>query len=598
MSALALVPDAAAWPAIQALRCAHDKQVRIWPPHINLLYPFVSEAELELAAQRLAKVTKQLGPLKLMFQRKGRFGSTAFLVPECVQDPGLARLHNVCVSAFPDFELPRRAFVPHLTIGQFKNEADCQAFLECIPPMAIEAEVGCLSLLVRASMQQPFRTAWRVVLGVNIAAVEQGSSQPYMYDAAAACPAGGAQAKQVERVGRQNKANDEARRRANIDGKKETEEKAKLEVKETTRKEPADKACKEARRECNDQASTRDSSPCTTGHGDSMNELPKLAVSKSQDAAREIIASYNKAMPGWEVPLPPELNVDQGVMVDNIEKSKVVGAPQSQQVVSSQGVAESNELGEPSWAARLLQTPPSLPASCKVRIVKEQLNAASIQKRAAAADNHHPKTVNRNHHHSAELPKKLPQRQSQVKHCRNCMPPTGTDRQPKFIKSETVSKPKTDPARWPPVRSGEMEFMLNSPLSISPTRSVCSSSSLSVGDFTFKIMVFPRGTQKAAGKHLGAFVLAEPGNVEPDELFKNVKFEITLVNWANFARSAVKSETFSFKASGPEIDRGWHDFVAVDELTKSESEWVGPTGSVCVRARCQVPSLEQRWSSA
>jgi len=55
LSALALVPDVAAWPAIQALRFAHDRQVRIWPPHINLLYPFVSEAvSCETACQSVA----------------------------------------------------------------------------------------------------------------------------------------------------------------------------------------------------------------------------------------------------------------------------------------------------------------------------------------------------------------------------------------------------------------------------------------------------------------------------------------------------------------------------------------------------------------
>jgi len=170
-----------------------------------------------------------------------------------------------------------------------------------------------------------------------------------------------------------------------------------------------------------------------------------------------------------------------------------------------------------------------------------------------------------------------------------------------FIKSDTWSKPKADPATWPAVRSGEIEFMLENPLSILPTRSVCSPS-LTVGKFRFKILVFPRGrSQKCvwgrshAGK-LGAFVLAEPGDVDPDYSFKKVKLEITMVNWTDFTRSQVKSGTFTFKASGLDIDCGWHDLVAVDSMTKSDCEWVGPTGSVCVRARCRVPLWSQGWS--
>jgi hypothetical protein len=161
-----------------------------------------------------------------------------------------------------------------------------------------------------------------------------------------------------------------------------------------------------------------------------------------------------------------------------------------------------------------------------------------------------------------------------------------------------ISKPKTHPSMWPPVRSGELEFILDNPFSIPPNRSVSSPSALAVGDFHFKILVFPRGTSSRAGTHLGAFVLAEPGDVEPDDIFENVSSEITLVNWTDFDQSVVKSDTHSFRASGKTIDRGWHELMTVKAMTKSDSEWVGPSGSLCVRARCQVSSPGQQWSDA
>jgi len=242
-------------------------------------------------------------------------------------------------------------------------------------------------------------------------------------------------------------------------------------------------------------------------HAYKLQRLQRLSQ-KLPDA----IAEYNKAMPGWEVPVGLQVRAEQRATMDDAKGSKVVVAPNSKQGVSSQAL---------------------------------QSNGVRVENVS-------------------------------------------------FIKSDTLLKPKADPATWPAVRSGEIELMLENPLSILPTRSVCSPS-LTVGKFRFKILVFPRG-RSHAGKHLGAFVLAEPGDVDPDYIFKNVKLEITMVNWTDFTRSQMKSGTFTFKASGLDIDHGWHDLVAVDSMTKSDCEWVGPTGSVCVRARCRVPLWSQGWS--
>jgi len=182
-SALALVPGVDVWPVIQALRLKHDAQVRVWPPHINILYPFVSEHDFAEAADRLVAATSELAPLRIRFCRKASFGSTAFLVPECDMDPGLVQLHALCRSAFPDLEQPHRCFSPHLTIGKFKSVSECNAFLEGCPPIELETEIECLSLLVRSTMQHPFRTALRVRLAMGAGGVEQGDAMPYVFRA-------------------------------------------------------------------------------------------------------------------------------------------------------------------------------------------------------------------------------------------------------------------------------------------------------------------------------------------------------------------------------------------------------------------------------
>lgn len=179
-SALALVPEVEDWSQIQALRLAYDKQVDKWPPHINLLYPFVPERDFTTAATELSNAVKGLGPLTLRFRRKGNFGGTAFLEVECDADPGLANLHAACRTALPVVPMPCETFVPHLTIGQFGSEDTAKAFLDSCPPLDIECGISYLSLLARDSMLHPFRTPVRVRWGGDgFAVVEEGGPQAY-----------------------------------------------------------------------------------------------------------------------------------------------------------------------------------------------------------------------------------------------------------------------------------------------------------------------------------------------------------------------------------------------------------------------------------
>ena len=53
-STIALVPPDEAWETVQALRYTlEDKGVYRWPPHVNLLYPFVVESHIPLALPKV-----------------------------------------------------------------------------------------------------------------------------------------------------------------------------------------------------------------------------------------------------------------------------------------------------------------------------------------------------------------------------------------------------------------------------------------------------------------------------------------------------------------------------------------------------------------
>merc|ERR1712196_259653 len=118
----------------------------------------------EQVARRLGEAVAAIGLVKLRFSRFGRFDKTAFLQPECEEDPGLKKLYAACVAAVPEIAQSCHSFVPHLTVGQFKRKVDCTAFLNNNAPLEFEIEISCLSLLGRDTMTNAFRTPFRVRL--------------------------------------------------------------------------------------------------------------------------------------------------------------------------------------------------------------------------------------------------------------------------------------------------------------------------------------------------------------------------------------------------------------------------------------------------
>ncbi|CAE7645949.1 UBP12, partial [Symbiodinium pilosum] len=117
------------------------------------------------------------------------------------------------------------------------------------------------------------------------------------------------------------------------------------------------------------------------------------------------------------------------------------------------------------------------------------------------------------------------------------------------------------------------------------------SESKTVGNFRFRLLIFPCGTQTAGGQQVSAFVEADPlETLDPRWCFHGVKYQITLVNWTDYRRSVTKSDIWSFSRDG--IDRGWHDMVRVSELIP-ETGWVGPDNTLLFRASCYVRSADQ-----
>ena len=74
-STVALVPPEQAWlPIQQARESLRDKGLYRWPPHINLLYPFVPEEHFAQAADALAPAAAATPPFELTLDTFGVFG--------------------------------------------------------------------------------------------------------------------------------------------------------------------------------------------------------------------------------------------------------------------------------------------------------------------------------------------------------------------------------------------------------------------------------------------------------------------------------------------------------------------------------------------
>jgi 2'-5' RNA ligase len=134
-TALALLPPAAITPPIEAVRHVHDKNYRRWPPHINLIYPFLaspletSDSNSPRLSQsihaRIAKATAGIGAFQVSLKASGTFthskaSKTVWLGP--TPDERVKLLQAALQAEFAECDNDQRAFTPHLSVGQAKTD--------------------------------------------------------------------------------------------------------------------------------------------------------------------------------------------------------------------------------------------------------------------------------------------------------------------------------------------------------------------------------------------------------------------------------------------------------------------------------------------
>lgn len=173
-SALAWIPaEPAVWAQVQALRAKHDRQFHRWPPHVNVLYPFVPEEQFEEVAAQLAAAFASIQPAEIRLAEVHHFqhgqNCTAWLKPEDDENV-LVRAHHAGVGVLPhcnDLSASFGDFVPHLSIGQFRNKRAVEVFTQKLNWSEQASSCDHLCLISRESKEAPFVIKYIVHLGTG-----------------------------------------------------------------------------------------------------------------------------------------------------------------------------------------------------------------------------------------------------------------------------------------------------------------------------------------------------------------------------------------------------------------------------------------------
>ncbi|MFC4068928.1 poly(A) polymerase [Actinoplanes subglobosus] len=181
-TAVAWLPPRRLWPPVQEVRRALDPQVDRWPPHVNVLFGFLPEADFEDAASHLAAAAAEVSPFEATLDGVRTFAhrddATLWLDPAAAGPAPWATLHSALQRRFPQCRGRADGYTPHLTLGRTTEsaaesaagpgrDAGLQRFGPAVAALRpVTATVDRLVLLSRRA-DEPMRARAELLLGTG-----------------------------------------------------------------------------------------------------------------------------------------------------------------------------------------------------------------------------------------------------------------------------------------------------------------------------------------------------------------------------------------------------------------------------------------------
>lgn len=193
-TALCIIPPREHWTSIDRLRMLYDKAYEKWPPHVNLIYPFVAVDSLHDALNTISTTLKakrdadSTSSLSISLDTAGVFPhrhSNTIFIRDADSD-GLTRLRNAILKSLGQ---PESEYNMHMTIGQSADaDSDAHKFLvqkaSLVP--SISWDVDELCILVRERTQNGGQISSQMRLWGTISLrdfqVHQLSTPSHFYD--------------------------------------------------------------------------------------------------------------------------------------------------------------------------------------------------------------------------------------------------------------------------------------------------------------------------------------------------------------------------------------------------------------------------------